>query len=275
VLLLASGVLLSATLSSGTSQAGAAASDYSAVEPLQFELRYLGGSLTVAGHSASLQHEQAVAAVLNPFPDADIELRPAVAAPAAWPAITTATLQTVAAAESATAVVTEDEIVLRAVFADADEWQAAVDDLNAMLPDTVVLRSESLHVAAQAADPCRFAYRELRKQPVKFDRASAELRRANYGVLDRHAEFASNCRGYRIAITGHTDNRGDSDWNKELSRLRAQAVADYLRQRGVPEQRLLVVGAGSAEPIADNDTAWGRVRNRRIEFELVAAAPAP
>lgn len=272
VSLLASGVLLSASLNSGTAQAGTGASGYSAVEPLTFELRYLGGSLSVTGHSASLRHEQAIAAGLDPFADADIELRPAVVAPAAWSDITTALLHAVAASQSATAAVTEDEIVLRAVFDDAAEWQLAVADLNAVVPDSITLHTETVQVATHAVDPCTTAYRELQGQPVKFDRSSAELRSANYGVLDRHAEFASNCSGRRIAITGHTDNQGDMEWNRELSRMRAQAVADYLQQRGVPKQQLLVVGAGSAEPVADNDTAWGRVRNRRIEFELVALA---
>lgn len=272
-LLLASGVLMSASVNPGSAAAGATASSYSAVEPLAFELRYLGGNMSIEGHSESLQHEQAVAAGLEPFADADLELRPAVAAPAAWPVITMAVLQTVAASQSATASVSEEEVVLRAIVQDAAQWQAAIDALNAVLPDAISLSTETVHVASQAVDPCTAAYRALQAEAIKFDRASAALRSANYGVLDRHAEFASNCSDHRIAITGHTDNQGDVEWNRELSRLRAQAVADYLQQRGVPEQQLLVVGAGAAEPVADNDTAWGRVRNRRIEFELLARAP--
>jgi len=270
VLVLASGVLLSASMDSGNAQAGAAASEYSAVEPLAFELSYLGGNLSINGHSASSEHEQAVATDAQLFDDADINLRPAVLAPEGWPDITAAVLQAVAASQSATAAVSEHAISLRAVYVDVDGWQAALDELNSVLPESVTLQTESLHVAADVLDPCPVAYRELQKQSVRFDRASAELRSANYGVLDRHVEFASNCSDYRIAVTGHTDNQGDEKWNTELSRLRAQAVADYLRQQGVPEQRLLVGGAGSSKPVADNETAWGRIRNRRIEFQLVS-----
>jgi OOP family OmpA-OmpF porin len=275
ILLLASGVLLSASMDSGNAQAGAMASEYSAVEPLAFELSYLGGSLSISGHSASSEHEQAVAAGAQLFDQADVNLRPAVVAPDDWPDITTAVLHAVAASQSATAEVSEDEVRLRAVYVDVGDWQAALDELNSALPESVTLQTETLHVAAQLADPCLVAYRELQKQSVKFERSSAELRSANFGVLDRHVEFASNCSDYRIAVTGHTDNQGDEEWNTELSRLRAQAVADYLQQRGVPERQLLVDGAGSAEPVANNETAWGRIRNRRIEFALVSLSHPP
>ena len=57
-------------------------------------------------------------------------------------------------------------------------------------------------------------------------------------------------------------------WNRQLSLQRARIVADHLIAQGVDPERLLVDGRGSAEPIADNATALGRERNRRIEFEL-------
>ena len=81
-------------------------------------------------------------------------------------------------------------------------------------------------------------------------------------------EFARDCPGVTIAITGHTDSSGDDSWNRVLSRARAQAVADYIASNGIEADRLIVAGAGAAEPIADNSTAYGRQLNRRIEFEL-------
>jgi OOP family OmpA-OmpF porin len=86
----------------------------------------------------------------------------------------------------------------------------------------------------------------------------------------RLGEFANDCPGYDIAITGHTDSTGNPDSNRRLSHQRAQAVADFLIRIGVPRQRLTVRGAGSTEPVARNDTRAGREQNRRIEFALLA-----
>lgn len=78
----------------------------------------------------------------------------------------------------------------------------------------------------------------------------------------------------RIAIHGHTDDRGDESYNQALSVRRAAAVADFLREHGVAARRLFVVGFGETRPIADNDTASGRARNRRVEL-LVEPLVAP
>jgi OOP family OmpA-OmpF porin len=69
-----------------------------------------------------------------------------------------------------------------------------------------------------------------------------------------------------LNVEGHTDNQGDAASNQALSEARAQAVVDYLVTGGIGEGRLTAVGYGEARPIATNDTAEGRARNRRIEF---------
>jgi len=69
-----------------------------------------------------------------------------------------------------------------------------------------------------------------------------------------------------LIVEGHTDNMGDAASNQALSEARAQAVVDYLVTGGIGEGRLTAVGYGEARPIANNDTAEGRARNRRIEF---------
>jgi OOP family OmpA-OmpF porin len=67
---------------------------------------------------------------------------------------------------------------------------------------------------------------------------------------------------------GHTDATGEEAWNMQVSRARAQAVADHLIASGVAVERLIIDGRGSQQPLASNDTVQGRERNRRIEFEL-------
>jgi outer membrane protein OmpA-like peptidoglycan-associated protein len=70
----------------------------------------------------------------------------------------------------------------------------------------------------------------------------------------------------QVVIEGHTDAYGSDDANLALSRRRAEAVAAYLTGTlGVPQLRISAVGYGETQPIANNDTAQGRERNRRID----------
>ena len=71
-----------------------------------------------------------------------------------------------------------------------------------------------------------------------------------------------------ILVEGHTDNIGTEEYNKELSLDRAKAVAAMLAKQGYPNA-IRVYGAGSANPIASNDTAAGRAKNRRVDVVLV------
>lgn len=71
-----------------------------------------------------------------------------------------------------------------------------------------------------------------------------------------------------IEISGHTDNTGNNDQNKLLSKARAKAVADYLIQNGIVKTRISYIGYGSFKPIASNDTDEGKQQNRRVEFTI-------
>jgi OOP family OmpA-OmpF porin len=75
-------------------------------------------------------------------------------------------------------------------------------------------------------------------------------------------------------VEGHTDDVGSEEYNRELSRERAQSVHRYLLGQGVPPERLdAVVGYGESRPVASNDTSEGRQRNRRVEIVFEEAAP--
>ncbi|MCC6810253.1 MAG: OmpA family protein [Deltaproteobacteria bacterium] len=73
----------------------------------------------------------------------------------------------------------------------------------------------------------------------------------------------------KIEIRGYTDDRGDAEKNKKLSAARANAVRTYLTKVGVDGARLTAVGLGADDPIASNDTAEGRAKNRRVEFAVI------
>ena len=74
-----------------------------------------------------------------------------------------------------------------------------------------------------------------------------------------------------VQIVGYTDNTGTASINNTLSYNRANAVANYLKLKGVSANRMLVEGNGSKNPIASNSTAAGREQNRRVEITLVQA----
>jgi OOP family OmpA-OmpF porin len=84
------------------------------------------------------------------------------------------------------------------------------------------------------------------------------------GLLDRLTETAMRCPAANIEIAGHTDAAGGDD--QAMSEKRAQAVADYLVQAGLPAERFKASGYGSLQPLASNDTDEGKAQNRRIEF---------
>lgn len=104
-------------------------------------------------------------------------------------------------------------------------------------------------------------------QAIFFDVNHARVRGQFAAALDAVAQtlIARPELGV-IHIAGHTDSTGTPQWNRLLSRLRAQMVRAALIQRGVPEDRLVVVGLGARAPIADNQQVQGRARNRRVVF---------
>jgi outer membrane protein OmpA-like peptidoglycan-associated protein len=103
---------------------------------------------------------------------------------------------------------------------------------------------------------------------VRFRRSSALLRSSSRRYLRRLAKVLTKYPSVRVKIIGHTDNTGNPNTNQELSLRRASAVANALIALGVSEYSVIVIAHGSNKPIADNDTARGRAKNRRVELKL-------
>jgi outer membrane protein OmpA-like peptidoglycan-associated protein len=126
-------------------------------------------------------------------------------------------------------------------------------------------------VTVDRQEVCRRMLHWISAEEIRFAASSANLSLSSHAMLERLVGFAEDCPGAVLTITGHTDELGSPTYNQRLSEQRAAAVADFLEHRGVSRERLHVRGAGASEPIADNSTAYGRERNRRIELELVSA----
>lgn len=108
------------------------------------------------------------------------------------------------------------------------------------------------------------------KGNVLFETGSAVIQKRSYPLLDEVATvLRKNPTLGPVRIEGHTDNRGSRALNQGLSEKRARSVLDYLVSRGIDRKRLSSEGYGFDRPIATNDTALGRAKNRRVDFRLV------
>lgn len=104
---------------------------------------------------------------------------------------------------------------------------------------------------------------------ITFASSSYTLNSSFKPVLDSVAKVFKKYNKTHIGIVGYTDNTGSASVNNTLSFNRANAVANYLKLKGVSADRMLIEGKGSKNPIATNSTASGREQNRRVEISLV------
>jgi outer membrane protein OmpA-like peptidoglycan-associated protein len=105
---------------------------------------------------------------------------------------------------------------------------------------------------------------------IFFDFDKTTLRPTSTAELDRLVKMLNDIPTLKIEISGHTDNVGSEEYNKNLSEGRAKAVVDYLVNKGVRSDRLKFAGYGESKPIKTNDTKEGRQLNRRTEFEVLS-----
>lgn len=84
--------------------------------------------------------------------------------------------------------------------------------------------------------------------------------------LARLAGIVSSHSGLNLQVEGYTDNTGSEEFNQKLSEQRAEAVRDFLISQGVDQRTITARGFGEANPVADNSTAAGRQKNRRVEI---------
>lgn len=144
------------------------------------------------------------------------------------------------------------------------------DGLGGELPQGWKLNADiSVKPSASAVDPtvCQQLFSELLgKARIRFESGRATIDQDSRGLLDRLIATALRCPTANIEVAGHTDSDGDAAANMSLSEKRAQAVADYLVQAGLPNTRLKAVGYGSTKPVAPNDDDDGKAKNRRIDF---------
>jgi outer membrane protein OmpA-like peptidoglycan-associated protein len=103
---------------------------------------------------------------------------------------------------------------------------------------------------------------------VEFVQSKAVMIEASKPSLNQLADFLLRYRSVKLTIEGHTDVIGEPAVNQKLSEQRAQAVADYLVQKGISAERLKTIGYGSTKPLFPADKEKGNSKNRRVVFVL-------
>ncbi|WP_339839132.1 OmpA family protein [uncultured Maribacter sp.] len=102
---------------------------------------------------------------------------------------------------------------------------------------------------------------------IYFDTAAATVKKESYGILLDIANMLRDNLDINLQIVGHTDNKGEENYNQTLSENRASAVKQLLVEEfGIREDRLQFMGKGESEALDDNTTEKGRANNRRVEF---------
>ncbi|MBC7849590.1 MAG: OmpA family protein [Chitinophagaceae bacterium] len=103
---------------------------------------------------------------------------------------------------------------------------------------------------------------------VFFAKNSDRIIPSSFTALNQVAEILKADQILQVTITGHTDNAGKPEYNRALSKKRAEAVRAYLIKQGINALRLTSEGYGDEKPVGDNNTDDGKAKNRRVEIEL-------
>ncbi len=158
-----------------------------------------------------------------------------------------------------------NHIGLRGEVASEAQRQQIAADIAANLNPTYIVNN-GLRVAATQQGVLDAA---LANRIIEFESGKATLTEAGRSILDQMAVALQKLKGVHVEVIGHTDNAGSRAGNLSLSQARAEAVKNHVLERGIPADLISVSGEGPDRPVADNATAEGRARNRRIEFRVI------
>lgn len=144
--------------------------------------------------------------------------------------------------------------------------QKLVSDMATALNPTYTIRN-NLRVPAGGNQQAMLD-KTLSNRTVEFELGSATLSPRGRAVLDELLPILKSLNGRKVALIGHTDSDGNRNSNLALSLARADAVKGYLTDKGIDPASMTTSGVGPDQPVAGNDSAAGRARNRRIEFQV-------
>jgi OOP family OmpA-OmpF porin len=229
------------------------------------------GVVQLSGHTSSRDHEARLQqAVAQHFPDRDhvFEFRPYGPAPDWWVEATTELIGAIAALRSPRARLDDTGLAVRALAEQPELAKNGIATVAEALPIALDTDMRILDAGPDvtARSLCARQFEAYRNGPINFLESQTQMRASAQPELERVVALAGACRDAIISITGHTDASGDEAWNQALSLARARAVGDWLVGHGIEAERIAFNGAGASEPIASNETRYGRSQNRRIDI---------
>jgi len=171
-----------------------------------------------------------------------------------------------AAAEAARASALAEQ---QAAQADAEQARKAAEQAEAEKSDLRARLLAQLNTILQTRDSARGLI--VTMSDVLFDTGSFTLKPGAREKLAKISGILLAHPGLILQIEGHTDSVGSDEYNQQLSDRRAGSVQEFLVQQGVSSGSVTAVGLGKMEPVASNDTAEGRQRNRRVELVVNGA----
>ncbi len=146
------------------------------------------------------------------------------------------------------------KVVKKVLDSDNDGVEDSVDRCPSTARDAVVDSNGCIQI--------------IKIRDVKFRSGSARINQKYLVDLKKVIRYLNKNTQIKIEIAGHTDSRGSKRYNQKLSQRRADSVKKYLISRGISKSRVSSAGYGESRPIAQNNTANGRSKNRRIEAEV-------
>jgi peptidoglycan-binding protein ArfA len=173
----------------------------------------------------------------------------------------------------------ENDVVTLTGTAPSEDVKAAAEaDAAAAWPNVKIVNDIQVTAAsppsqepAPPGGPCATLQADitsLLKTPINFTTNGAALAADSTQLVAQIASKVKSCGEVKVVVTGYTDNTGNDAINVPLSASRAKAVADALIADGVADTNVSSSGAGSANPVASNDSPEGRAQNRRTEITV-------
>lgn len=104
---------------------------------------------------------------------------------------------------------------------------------------------------------------------ITFKTDSSDINAGFYATLNSVAKVLNKYDNSTVMVMGYTDSTGSAEYNQNLSKQRANAVAAYLQGQGVKASRFEIMGMGASNPIVSNSTTEGRQQNRRVEIKII------
>jgi len=234
------------------------------------------GKVTLSGYVADRSvHEKLVADAKGIFGDTNVfdELKEIEGSPEAWYDSSKLGLDKLAVVEYGHFEISDNNFNFEGYVLEISKkdslYESLKSNLNNLYSGTFIITAPEPKVVEVAVVTCQTKFKELLSQnKIHFEYNKADIKTDSYELLEQLIIVAQGCPDAKITIEGHTDSDGSQDYNKKLSSKRADAVKQYLIQKGMDATKLEAIGYGEMRPIADNETNAGKEQNRRIEFNI-------